>query len=209
MPANTSSRVIKRIIDIIGAIIGLLIFFLILPVIALIIKIDSPGPVFFFQSRVGQYGSKFRFIKFRTMVVDAHLKQSELNMFNETQGITFKMKCDPRVTRVGRILRKTSIDEIPQFWADYGAYDWVAFARCFGRLIDLPKQFPMYVNDFQTLLRFCGNAEVPSNAACGNIMVHNALEDAKELKNKFDYINKTYTIMYSSYPDETMTKVEL
>ncbi|MBF0432063.1 MAG: sugar transferase [Fibrobacteria bacterium] len=116
MPDKKIYYIFKRLTDILGALIGLFLFFLFLPIIALIIKLDSPGPVFFFQSRVGQYGTKFRFIKFRTMVVDAHLQQNELNMLNETQGLTFKMTSDPRVTRFGRFLRKTSIDETPQFW---------------------------------------------------------------------------------------------
>jgi lipopolysaccharide/colanic/teichoic acid biosynthesis glycosyltransferase len=108
--------VIKRIVDIIGSLIGLLVFILLLPVIALLIKLDSPGPVFFFQTRIGQYGRKIKFIKFRTMIVDAHLKQSELDTLNETNGLTFKIAHDPRVTRVGKWLRKTSLDELPQFW---------------------------------------------------------------------------------------------
>ncbi len=95
----------------------MLFLFTILPLIALFIKFDSPGPLFFFQTRVGRYGKKFQFIKFRTMEVNAHTNQWELDMFNETAGLTFKMKNDPRITRVGKVLRKTSLDELPQLWS--------------------------------------------------------------------------------------------
>ncbi len=99
-----------------GASIGMCVLLFILPVVAILIKIDSRGPVFFFQNRVGRFGKRIRFIKFRTMIVDAHLKQSQLDEFNETRGITFKMRNDPRLTRIGKLLRKSSIDEMPQFW---------------------------------------------------------------------------------------------
>jgi lipopolysaccharide/colanic/teichoic acid biosynthesis glycosyltransferase len=68
------------------------------------------------QTRVGQYGHRFKFIKFRTMKVGAHLRQWELDDLNESGGITFKLSNDPRITRVGRFLRRTSLDEMPQFW---------------------------------------------------------------------------------------------
>jgi lipopolysaccharide/colanic/teichoic acid biosynthesis glycosyltransferase len=106
----------KRLIDLFGSLLGMLIFFITFPFIATIIKLDTQGPVFFVQTRAGQYGRRFKFVKFRTMVVGAHQRQWELDKFNETGGLTFKMAGDPRVTRVGRILRRLSLDEIPQFW---------------------------------------------------------------------------------------------
>jgi lipopolysaccharide/colanic/teichoic acid biosynthesis glycosyltransferase len=109
-------RHIKRLLDVVGSLIGLLLLFLLFPFLATAIKVDSPGPIFFIQTRVGQYGRRFKFVKFRTMVVDAHHKQWELDHFNETGGVTFKMSHDPRVTRLGRLLRRTSLDEMPQFW---------------------------------------------------------------------------------------------
>ncbi len=109
-------RAIKRLLDIVGSLLGLLLFFLFLPFLAMLIKLDSRGPILFVQTRVGQYGRRFKFVKLRTMIVDAHQLQWELNAFNETGGLTFKMDKDPRITRVGRLLRRTSLDETPQFW---------------------------------------------------------------------------------------------
>jgi lipopolysaccharide/colanic/teichoic acid biosynthesis glycosyltransferase len=86
------------------------------PVIALVavaIKLDSRGPVFFRQKRVGRDGEIFRIVKFRTMVPDAEARKAELRSANEAQGL-FKIDDDPRITRVGRLLRKTSVDELPQ-----------------------------------------------------------------------------------------------
>ena len=80
------------------------------------IKLESPGPVFFGQTRVGKNGRKFTFYKFRSMYQDAEQRKQELMKDNEVQGLMFKMKDDPRITRVGRFIRKTSIDELPQFW---------------------------------------------------------------------------------------------
>jgi lipopolysaccharide/colanic/teichoic acid biosynthesis glycosyltransferase len=106
----------KRIVDIIGSIIGLAMLLTILPVLAILVKIDSKGPLFFFQTRAGQYGRKFKFIKLRTMIVGAHLKKWELDSINETGGLTFKSIKDPRITKIGMFLRRTSLDEAPQFW---------------------------------------------------------------------------------------------
>ena len=78
------------------------------------IKLDSPGPIFFIQPRCGRYGRTFPFLKFRTMVTDAEARKAGLRAQNEKSGPVFKMQRDPRVTRVGRILRKYSIDELPQ-----------------------------------------------------------------------------------------------
>jgi lipopolysaccharide/colanic/teichoic acid biosynthesis glycosyltransferase len=80
------------------------------------IRIDSRGPIFFRQTRVGKNGEHFTVIKLRTMVVDAEARKASLQELNEADGALFKMKNDPRVTRVGRLLRKLSIDELPQLW---------------------------------------------------------------------------------------------
>lgn len=109
-------RCAKRATDLVGALAGLMILFLLFPLIVVLIKLDSRGPVFFIQTRVGQYGQRFKFIKFRTMRVGAHLRQWELDNLNESGGLTFKLSNDPRITRVGRFLRRTSLDEMPQFW---------------------------------------------------------------------------------------------
>ena len=106
----------KRIVDLFGAILGLMVLFLLFPIIAILIQWDSKGPTLFVQTRVGQYGRRFKFIKFRTMSVGAFDKQWELSNLNETGGLTFKVRNDPRITSIGRFLRRTSMDEIPQFW---------------------------------------------------------------------------------------------
>lgn len=107
---------IKRLMDIVGSCIGLLITGILAIFIAPAIKLDSKGPVFFSQLRVGQNGRKFKIYKFRTMSCDAEARLSELMEKNELKGAVFKMENDPRVTRVGRFLRKTSLDELPQFF---------------------------------------------------------------------------------------------
>ncbi|MEO7426826.1 MAG: sugar transferase [Fibrobacteria bacterium] len=106
----------KRLVDIVGSLLGLMALFILFLFLVLLIKVDSRGPIFFVQTRVGQYGHRFKFIKFRTMRVGAHLRQWELDDLNESGGITFKLHNDPRVTRIGRLLRRTSLDEMPQFW---------------------------------------------------------------------------------------------
>ena len=106
----------KRILDIIGSIIGMIILGIATVFVAPAIKLDSPGPVFFGQTRVGKNGRKFTFYKFRSMYQDAEQRKKELMKKNEVKGLMFKMEDDPRITRVGRFLRNSSIDELPQFW---------------------------------------------------------------------------------------------
>lgn len=112
---NATGLLYKRLLDIIGGFAGTLLFFIMYPFIAVAIKLDSPGPVVFKQVRVGQNGRKFNLYKFRSMYSDAEQKLAELKAKNEMNGAMFKMKNDPRITRVGRWLRKTSLDEFPQF----------------------------------------------------------------------------------------------
>ncbi|MDW4573616.1 sugar transferase [Microbacterium sp. M3] len=106
---------IKRGMDVVLALLALLPIALVAPFVALAIKIDSRGPVLFHQLRVGRDGRQFWMLKFRTMVVDAEEKRAELLAANDGAGPLFKLKRDPRVTRVGAILRRFSIDELPQF----------------------------------------------------------------------------------------------
>ena len=108
---------LKRIQDIILATLGLVLLFPLLLLIAVIIVIESPGesPIFI-QNRVGMNGKEFKFFKFRTMYPDAEKHLQELLDRNEMNGPVFKIKDDPRITKVGRILRKTSVDELPQLW---------------------------------------------------------------------------------------------
>lgn len=107
---------LKRCLDIMGGSVGLILMLLFLPLVACGIRIDSPGPIFFGQERVGKHGRRFRCWKFRSMHVDAELRKKELQRLNEMNGAVFKITNDPRVTRFGRFLRRTSIDELPQFW---------------------------------------------------------------------------------------------
>jgi exopolysaccharide biosynthesis polyprenyl glycosylphosphotransferase len=111
-----SSLVLKRIVDVIGGVAGLIFFAPVFAIVAIAVKITSRGPVFFAQQRCGRCGRVFRFYKFRTMVVDAEQRKAELEHLNEMSGPVFKMRRDPRVTRLGAILRKTSLDELPQLW---------------------------------------------------------------------------------------------
>lgn len=112
---NITYKFIKRTIDIIGSLFGLIILSPILLIVMAAIKIESRGPVVFAQERVGYKGKRFKMYKFRSMVENAEELKEKLKDQNEMNGPMFKMKNDPRVTRVGRIIRKTSIDEIPQF----------------------------------------------------------------------------------------------
>jgi lipopolysaccharide/colanic/teichoic acid biosynthesis glycosyltransferase len=106
----------KRLADIVAAAVVLILFAPILPVIALAIKINSPGPVFYKDRRQGLHGRPFRCIKFRTMKVGAAAIQDKLRFVSEVDGPQFKMNDDPRISSVGRFLRETCIDEIPQFF---------------------------------------------------------------------------------------------
>lgn len=107
---------IKRLMDIAGGLIGLILTGIITPFVALAIKIESPGPVFFSQVRIGKNGRRFKIYKFRSMYIDAEERKKELEAQNELSGPMFKMENDPRITKVGKFIRKTSIDETPQFY---------------------------------------------------------------------------------------------
>ncbi|MEK6801201.1 MAG: sugar transferase [Nitrospirota bacterium] len=104
----------KRVFDIVAALVGLVLLCPLWVLIALMIKLTSSGPVLFGQTRVSLNGRQFRMYKFRSMVEDAEVRQKELLNFNEMDGPVFKLKNDPRVTSIGRLLRKTSLDEFPQ-----------------------------------------------------------------------------------------------
>ncbi|MDY2699349.1 MAG: sugar transferase [Lachnospiraceae bacterium] len=107
---------IKRVMDIVGGLVGMLITLVFFPFVAIAIKLDSPGPVLFSQIRIGRNGRRFKIYKFRSMYIDAEERKKELEKQNEMQGLMFKMENDPRITKVGKFFRKTSIDELPQFY---------------------------------------------------------------------------------------------
>lgn len=104
----------KRLIDILLSLLGLIIISPIMLIVAILIKLESTGPVIFSQKRVGLNGKEFNMLKFRSMVQNAEELKEKLQKQNEMSGPMFKMKEDPRVTKVGRFIRKTSIDELPQ-----------------------------------------------------------------------------------------------
>ena len=108
--------IFKRIGDVLGAIIGLVLCGIIWLFVAPAIKLDSPGPVIFSQIRIGKNGRRFKFYKFRSMYIDAEERKKELIEKNEVNGLMFKINDDPRITNVGKFIRKTSLDEFPQFW---------------------------------------------------------------------------------------------
>ena len=111
-----SSYLLKRCFDLIVSLIALVVLFPVFLGISILVKADG-GPVFFRQTRIGRMGREFKMLKFRSMVVDAEARLKDLLAHNEkASGVTFKMKEDPRITRIGRILRKSSLDELPQFW---------------------------------------------------------------------------------------------
>jgi lipopolysaccharide/colanic/teichoic acid biosynthesis glycosyltransferase len=112
-----SSYAFKRLCDIVLSGAGLVLLSPLFAAIAVAVKLSSPGPVIFTQIRVGRYGRHFNFYKFRSMRVDAEARKADLKSRNESKdGVIFKMKDDPRITKVGRFLRRTSMDELPQLW---------------------------------------------------------------------------------------------
>ncbi|MEK4604538.1 MULTISPECIES: sugar transferase [Bacillus] len=113
--ARKGYLVAKRCIDFVGALCGLLLLSPVFLVVAMLIKYEDPkGPVLFKQIRIGKDGKEFYMYKFRSMVIDAEEKLKDLLKHNEVSGAMFKMKEDPRVTKIGKFIRKTSIDELPQ-----------------------------------------------------------------------------------------------
>lgn len=110
----TLSSTVKRAIDLTGAVFGLVLLAPVLLAVAAVVRLTSPGPALFRQLRLGQGGRPFHVLKFRTMVSDAEMRLKDLEAKNESGGVLFKIRDDPRVTPVGRFLRRTSLDELPQ-----------------------------------------------------------------------------------------------
>lgn len=107
---------IKRIIDIMGALMGLILLSPLLLIVGILIKVESKGPIIFSQDRIGKNGKTFRMYKLRSMVANAEELKGTLMKENEMSGPMFKIKDDPRITKIGRFIRKTSIDELPQLF---------------------------------------------------------------------------------------------
>lgn len=113
----TGGDVAKRVFDVIASLMFLAVFSPLYLLIALLVKLEDGGPVFFTQKRVGQFGREFKFYKFRSMCVDAEARLKALLATNQhKEGVTFKMKNDPRLTLIGKWLRRFSLDELPQFF---------------------------------------------------------------------------------------------
>jgi len=114
VPHRSTTSVLKRLIDIFGSLIGLGVVAIVFLPIAIAIRLDSAGPIFYSQERHGLLGKPFRMYKFRSMIDGADELKSQVE--NEASGLIFKNSKDPRVTRIGHFLRRTSLDELPQFW---------------------------------------------------------------------------------------------
>jgi exopolysaccharide biosynthesis polyprenyl glycosylphosphotransferase len=115
-PSDPFALYLKRLIDIVGSGLALIVLAPLFALIAIALKLEDGGPVLYTQVRSGLYGLTFRMLKFRSMVVDADLRLAELKGQNEASGPVFKMRRDPRITRVGALIRKVSFDELPQFY---------------------------------------------------------------------------------------------
>lgn len=115
-PDRILGLLVKRLVDVVAGAAALIVLSPLLLVIGVAVYLDDPGPILFRQTRVGLHGRTFRIVKFRSMVADAEARLASLAERNEVAGHAFKMSDDPRITRVGRVLRRTSLDELPQFW---------------------------------------------------------------------------------------------
>ncbi|MBF0544901.1 MAG: sugar transferase [Candidatus Riflebacteria bacterium] len=118
MVVISGTKMIKRLIDILISLFALILFSPLFSVVAILIKLTDGGPVFYWQVRIGRYGREFMFPKFRSMVMDADRMGIQLMPLNQhKEGVTFKLKNDPRITWIGKIIRRFSIDEFPQLWS--------------------------------------------------------------------------------------------
>ncbi|MEO0770545.1 MAG: sugar transferase [Cyanobacteria bacterium J06649_4] len=114
LPHVSTRSAFKRMLDIVGALVGIAILSVVIIPIAIAIRLDSQGPIFYGQERFGLQGKPFKMFKFRSMVSNAEALKASIK--NEAEGLIFKNAADPRITKVGQFLRKTSLDELPQFW---------------------------------------------------------------------------------------------
>jgi exopolysaccharide biosynthesis polyprenyl glycosylphosphotransferase len=112
---DPDQRLLKRLLDIAGGLVGTVVFAATYPLFAVMIKLSSPGPVLFRQQRIGRNGKSFTIYKYRSMVADAEQRKEDLRARNQLSGAVFKIQDDPRVTRIGAVLRRFSLDELPQF----------------------------------------------------------------------------------------------
>jgi exopolysaccharide biosynthesis polyprenyl glycosylphosphotransferase len=177
--------IIKRTIDIIGSAVGIVLLCPIMLVIAIIIKFDSSGPIIFAQERVGLGGKIFKMYKFRSMIQDAESLVEELKEQNEMSGPMFKIKHDPRITKVGRFIRKTSIDELPQlFNVLKGEMSLV------GPRPNLPREVKCFTNYQKQKLR-----AKPGLTCYWQVMGRNNIEFEQWMKLDVKYIKERNTLL--------------
>ena len=142
--SNVLYEVIKRIIDIVASFTGLIVLSPLMLVVSILIKLESKGEVIFKQKRVGLNGKEFYMYKFRSMVINAEELKAELESQNEMSGPMFKMKDDPRITKIGKFIRKTSIDELPQL---------INVIKGDMSLVGPRPSLPKEVEEFETWMR--------------------------------------------------------
>ena len=164
-----SSYAMKRILDIVLSALAMVVLSPLFLLIALAVKMSSPGPVIFSQIRVGRYGRHFKFYKFRSMRQDAEALKASLAAQNESaDGVIFKMKEDPRITKVGRLLRRASLDELPQLWNVF-----IGDMSLVGPRPPVPKEVQQYtledrkrldvIPGITCLWQIKGRSEIPFN----------------------------------------------
>lgn len=181
------TRFLIRLSDIILSVIGLVVLLPLLLCVAILIKFDDPsGPIIFKQIRIGKYGKKFEMYKFRSMVINAEEKLDSLLQYNEMEGAMFKIKDDPRITKIGKFIRKTSIDELPQlFNVIKGDMSLV------GPRPPLPREVDMYTEfDKQRLLI------KPGCTGLWQINGRNDLNFDDMINLDIEYINNFSIILY-------------
>lgn len=179
--AMVASRVpMKRAVDIVGSIVLMVLLSPVFLITYLAIKLQDGGPAIFVQTRIGKWGKPFRFYKFRSMVVNAEDLKSKLLQYNEMKGVTFKMKNDPRITPVGRIIRRLSIDELPQLWCVLkGDMSLV------GPRPPLPGEVAMYGNN-----HFHRLDAVPGITCIWQVSGRNEIQFEDQVKLDVQYIHK-------------------
>lgn len=170
----------KRIIDIIGSLIGLILLSPILIIVGILIKFESKGPIVFTQKRVGKDGKEFDMYKLRSMVLNAEEIKEKLKEQNEMSGPMFKMKDDPRITKVGKFIRKTSIDELPQL---------VNILKGDMSLVGPRPSLPNEVKEFETWMLKRLNVK-PGLTCYWQVMGRNNIDFEDWMKLDVKYVNE-------------------
>jgi len=173
-------NILKRLIDILGSLIGLIILSPLLFIIAILIKVESKGPIIFSQKRVGLNKKEFKMYKLRSMVCNAEELKDKLKDKNEMSGPMFKIKDDPRITKIGKFIRKTSIDELPQL---------INVLKGDMSLVGPRPSLPNEVKEFEPwmLKRF----EVKPGLTCyWQVMGRNAIDFENWMKLDIEYVNE-------------------